>query len=40
MVAVGGGDDGGVVVADVLARHETWAVGEDDVVFREALLDS
>lgn len=39
MVAVGGGDEGGAVVSDVLVDDEVWAVGEDDVVFGEALLD-
>lgn len=38
MVAVGGGGDAGVVVAEVLAAAELGAVGQDDVVSREAFL--
>lgn len=40
MVAVGGGDHGGVVVAEVLAEEEGRAVSEDDVVLGEAFLDA
>lgn len=39
VVAVRGGGDGGVVVGEVLAAEEYRAVGQNDVVFREAFLD-
>ena len=39
VVAVRGEGDGGVVVANVLGRDEPGPVGENDVVFREAVLD-
>ena len=38
VVAVRGGGDGGVVVAEVLARDEAGPVGEDDVVLGESFL--
>ena len=40
IVAVGGEDDGAEVVANVLARDELGPVGENDVIFRETLLNS
>lgn len=39
MVAVGSDADGGVVVAEVLRRESGGAVGENDVVRREAFVD-
>lgn len=38
VVAVGGPHEGGVAVAEVLARKQPRAVGEDDVVSCEAFL--
>lgn len=38
MVAVVGHRNGGVVVADVLAREKVGPVRQDDVVFGEAFL--
>lgn len=38
MGAVRGGDDGGVVVAEVLAGEEHGTVGQNSVVFREAFF--
>lgn len=38
VVAVGGADEGSVVVADVLPDDEARPVGQDDVVLGEALL--
>lgn len=40
MGAVRGGDDGGVVVAEVLAGEEHGTVGQNNVVFREAFFHS
>lgn len=37
-VAIGGPQDVGKVVAIEFAAKEAWAIGEDDVVFREAIL--
>lgn len=39
MVAVRGGNNGGVVVADVLSACGPGAVGQDDVVFGEAFFN-
>ncbi|GER30936.1 mitochondrial inner membrane i-AAA proteasecomplex subunit MGR1 [Striga asiatica] len=39
VIAVGGADEGGVVVAEVLAGDETGTVGKDDVFFGEAFMD-